>query len=125
MSGVGAWNYHRNLQIEQAESHRPYSTYATEDVEALRSAYGTELQGGRAQFASAKRNRARPQGDVGSIAGNVDQFQKATRASSAIRQAASQVAAGQSQIAELDRELELRTRFGEGMERHIKLLTTL
>ena len=125
VSGVGAWNYHRNLQAEQAERHRPYATYASEDLEALRSAYGTEVQGGRAHFDSAKRNRARPQGDVGSIAGNVAQFQNTTRASSAIRQAASQVAAGESQIAELDRELELRVRFGEGMDRHIKRLTTL
>ncbi len=125
VSGAGAWNYHRNLQAELAERHRPYATYASEDLEALRSAYSTEVQGERVHFDSAKRNRARPVGDVGSIAGNVAQFQKATRASSAIRQAAGQVAAGESQIAELDRELQLRTRFGEGMERHIKRLITL
>lgn len=125
ISGAGAWNYHRNLQAEQAEGPRPYASYAVEDLVALRDAYGTEIQGDRAQFDSAKRNRARPQGDVGSIAGNVAQFQNATRASSAIRQAASQVAAGQSQVAALDRELQLRERFGEGMEQHIKRLTAL
>ena len=125
IAGGGAWNYQRNLQTEEAQGHRPYASYASEDLEALRSAYGNEVQGGRANLDQAKRNRARPQGDAGSIAGNVAQFQRATRASSAIRQAASQVASGQSQVAELDREIELRERFGEGMERHIKRLTTL
>ena len=124
--GAGGWNYYRNLQLEKAsDGDRPYKSYAVEDLESLRAAYAAELEGGRARFDSAKRQRARPTGDVGSIAGNVEQFQITTRASSAIREAAAGVAAQQGQVEQLDRELGLRKQFGEGFARHLKRLTTI
>ncbi len=124
LSGVGGWNYYRNLRLEQqSEEHRPYESYAVADLESLRAAYAAELEEVRADFVSARRRRAGPARDVGSIAGNVEQFQRATRASSAIREAAGDVSARQSQIAALDRELELRARFGQGFARHLKRLT--
>ena len=123
---AGGWNYHRNWQAEKAtESSRPYRAYAEVDLESLRDAYASELAGVKAKFDSAKRGRARPAGDVGSIAGNVEQFQKATRASTAIRRAAADVVQQESQIAALDRELEIRSRFGQGIARHMKRLTTI
>ena len=123
---AGGWNYHRNLQLEKAsENNRPYRSYAVGDLEALRAATATELERMRSRFASAQRQRARPQGDVGSISGNVEQFQHTTRASTAIRDAAARVAEREGQLAALDRELELRSRMGEGLARHLKLLTTI
>ena len=123
---AGGWNYHRNWQAEKAtENSRPYRSYAVNDLASLRDAYASELAGDRANFDSAKRRRARPSGDVGSIAGNVEQFKRTTRASSAIRQAAAGVVERKGQIAELDRELEIRTQFGEGFARHMKRLTTI
>ena len=124
--GLGGWNYHRNWQIEkQTERHRPYQSYAEADVEALREAYRAELEGVRAQFDAAKRKRVRPQRDLGSISDNVNQFQRTARTSHAIRDAAASVAERQSQIAELDREIEIRSRFGVGLMRHVKRLTTI
>jgi hypothetical protein len=76
-------------------------------------------------FDSAKRRRARPVGDIGSIAGNVEQFRKTTRASSAIRAAAAGVVEGEKQITAVDRELEIRSQFGQGFARHMKRLTTI
>ena len=126
LSGAGGWNYHRNLLIEQqAEGNRPYSSYKAADLEALREAYKTELAGMRAHFDQAKNQRRRPAGDVGSISGNVAQFQQTTQTSSAIRAAAGGVADREAQIAELDRELEIRERFGEGFTRHVKRLTMI
>jgi hypothetical protein len=123
---AGGWNYHRNWQAEKAtESSRPYRSYAVTDLESLRDAYASELAGVKANFDSARRRRARPVRDVGSIAGNVEQFQKTTRASSAIRQAAADVVEREGQISSLDRELEIRSQFGEGFARHIKRLTTI
>jgi hypothetical protein len=55
----------------------------------------------------------------------VDQFQATARASGALREAAGNVVDRQSQVSQLERELELRTRFGEGLGRHFKRLTTL
>jgi hypothetical protein len=126
LSIAGGWNYYRNVQLEKAtESNRPYRNYAVADLESLRDAYASELKGVRANFDSAKRKRARPVGDVGSIAGNVEQFQNTTRASSAIREAAAGVVENEGQIEELERELEIRSQFGEGFARHLKRLTTI
>ena len=123
---AGGWNYHRNLQSEQATAgDRPYEGYSLGDLESLRAAYASELQGGRANFDSARQRRARSIGDMGSIAGNVEQFQKTTHASTAIRDAAASLARSQGQIEQLDRELEIRSQFGEGLVRHIKRLTTI
>lgn len=125
-SGLGAWNYHRNWTIEkQSAGHRPYESYATTDIEALRSAYQSEIGGAEAQFNDAKRQRVRPQRDVGSIAENVDQFQKTSQTSQRIRKAASNLADQQGQIAELDRELELRAQLGVGVMRHVKRLVAI
>lgn len=124
--GAGGWNYHRNLQIEkETEGARPYERYAVKDLEALRQAYSSELAGVQAQFESAQRKRVRPKRDAGSMTDNVEQFQATTQTSQAIRRAAASLSERQSEIAELDRELEIRTRFGVGLMRHVKRLTTI
>ena len=126
VGGAGAWNYHRNLEIEkQTEGLRPYKSYAAEDLEALRSAYAAELEGVRAQLTHARSQRTRVAGDQGSISKNVEQFKRTTRTSAAIREAAGNVAERESQIAQLDEELELRARFGQGLMRHWKRLITI
>jgi hypothetical protein len=123
---AGGLNYSRNLQSEKATADdRPYEGYSLGDLESLRAAYASELQGVRADFDSAKQRRARSVGDMGSLAGNVEQFQKTTRASTTIRNAAASLARSQDQIEQLDRELEIRSQFGEGLARHIKRLTTI
>ncbi len=126
LSGLGAWNYHRNLQIErESEGLRPYESYASADLEALKAAYESELNTSRRQFSAAKDQRVRPKNDVGSISGNVAQFQRTAQTSGAIRRAAAGVAEREEQITELDRELEIRARFGQGVMRHVKRLTTI
>lgn len=122
--GVGGWNYHRNWQIEQQmEATRPYQGYAVADLEALKAAYASELETMQARFDQAQQQRARPTRDRGSLADHVEQFQATSRASAAIRQAAADVAERQHQIGEIDRELETRTRFGQGLMRHARRLT--
>jgi hypothetical protein len=126
LSGLGAWNYHRNWQLEkQTEQNRPYKNYAVADLEKLRAAYQAELKGVRAEFDSARRNRARPARDAGSIAANVAQFSRTARASDAIRDAAANVADREGQIEQLTRELDLRAQLGEGLMVHFKRLTTI
>ena len=123
VAGAGAWNYHRNLQVEKAsEGARPYESYATADLESLQSAYTMELESVRAQLAHTKSQRGQVERDRGSIAMNVEQFAKTAHTSSAIRDAAANVAERQSQIAELKVELELREHYGQGMARHMTLL---
>ncbi len=125
-AGLGGWNYHRNWQLEQAaEGPRPYESYAVEDLRALRDAYSTELEGLQARFEEARRSRVRPKGDRGSISENLEQFDRTSRISTRIRDAAADVAARQDQIAELDREIELRARLGRGLEKHIERLVSI
>ena len=53
LAGAGGWNYHRNLEIErQSEGHRPYESYSTEDIQALRAAFESELAGSQAAVRS-------------------------------------------------------------------------
>ena len=126
VAAAGAWNYHRNLQIElQTQGPRPYESLAKPEVEALRSAYAADLEGVRAQLVHAKRQRGRVARDIDSIAKNVEQFEQTKRTSTAIRNALDDVTERESRIAELDKELEMRTRFGTGMARHLKRLTTI
>lgn len=126
VSGAGAWNYHRNWQIERAsQADRPYRAYSQQDLEVLRSAYAEELAAVSAEFDQARRSRVRPQRDLGSISDHVAQFQQTTRSSTAIRDAAAGVAERQSQIAELDRELSIREQLGHGLMIHVNRLTTL
>lgn len=126
ISAAGGWNYHRNWQAEKAtEAHRPYQRYAVSDLESLRDAYTSELAGVRANFDSAKRMRARAVQDLGSISGNVEQFEKTTRTSSSIRQATGLLAEREAQIEALEQELEIRSRFGSGFRRHFRLLITI
>lgn len=126
VAAAGGWNYHRNWQLEkEREGARPFERYATADLEALREAYASELEGVQSRFDAARRQRARPQGDRGSIAGNVDQFARTTRTSRGIREAAAQLAERQEQIEQLDRELGLRSDLGEGLMLHLKRLTTI
>jgi hypothetical protein len=126
IAGAGAWNYHRNLQLEKAtEGDRPYRSDATSDLEALRSAYAMELESVRADLAHKKAQRGQISRNEGSIAKNVEQFAQTAHTSSAIREAAGNVAERQSQIEELDKELGVRARFGQGLQRHLTLLLTI
>jgi len=124
--GLGGWNYHRNWQIEkESERKRPYKGYSVSDLEALREAYASELDGVRSRFDLAKRQRSRPTRDKASIADNVEQFDRTARASAAIRNAAGAVAEREGQVAEVERELALRASLGQGLQRHLKRLTTI
>jgi hypothetical protein len=123
--GVGAWNYHRNYQLERANEHgRPYSGYSTHEVELLRDAVAGELEATRARFARARGHRMRSARDQGSVGDNARQFNRTTRASNAIRDAAGDVAVQESLKAALDQELTARAGAGEGMALHLKRLTS-
>lgn len=123
--GAGAWNYHRNLQQERtSERGRPYAGYSVREVRLLRDAAGTELAAARARLEKARRGRAGSARDRGSLDVNARQFNRTTRVSDALRDAAADVAEHESLAAALDQELAARAAIGAGMDRHLKRLTT-
>ncbi len=123
--GLGAWNYHRNLRLEQASARgRAYSGYSTHEVELLRDAVAGELAASRARFERAQGRRQGTARDRGSLGDNAAQFARTTRASEAIRDAASTVAEQEAMKAALDAELAHRAGLGTGTALHLKRLTT-
>jgi hypothetical protein len=124
--GFGGWNYYRNWQIErEQEGPRPYASYSTTDLESLRAAYTTELETMKQKLGAAKNQRGRVSRQQGTIADHVDQFSRTTRTSSAIRNAAGDLAERQARVQTLDEELAYRASLAEGMMLHLKRLTTL
>lgn len=127
LSGLGAWNYHRNWQLElEADGGRPYSAYSRSDVEALREAYQAELIVAQARFEAAHARRVRPQLEMGSFSQHVDQFSRTTHQSAGIRSAADSVSRQKQEIAHLERELSLRSPSGgAAWTVHLQRLVTL
>lgn len=123
--GLGAWNYHRNYRLERASAHaRPYSGYTHQEVSLLREAVAAELEASRARFERARGNRMRGARDRGSVGDNAAQFNRTTRASNAIRDAASEVAAQEASLAALDAELARRSGTAAGAALHLRRLTS-
>lgn len=123
--GAGAWNYHRNYQLEQQSEHgRAYSGYSTREVELLRDAVAGELEASRVRFERAKNRRMGSARDKGSLGANARQFDRTARASDAIQDAASTVAENQSLKSVLDEELALRSQTDAGTALHLKRLTS-
>lgn len=123
--GVGAWNYHRNYAREQASQRgRPYAGYSTKEIELLRDAAEGELAKAQSRLVRAQRGRVRSARDRGSVATNVAQFGRVTRASDALRDATTRVAEHKSLKEALDRELSQRKGATTGLDRHLARLTT-
>ncbi|MEZ4279421.1 MAG: hypothetical protein R3F21_07365 [Myxococcota bacterium] len=123
--GLGAWNYHRNYQLERESAReRPYSGYSDRDVSLLRDAVFSELQASRERFERARKGRMSGARDRGSVGDNAVQFNRTTRASNAIRDAASVVAQQEATLAALDAELAHRAGIGDGAALHLRRLTS-
>ena len=125
LTGAGAWNYHRNYQLDRSsERGRPFSGYSTREVELLRDAVAGELEAVRARFEGAKGRRMRSARDQGSIGANAQQFRRTAQASQSIRDAASEVADRESAKSALDEELAVRSNAGAGTALHLRRLTS-
>ena len=80
--------------------------------------------GSRARFDRARGRRMRSARDQGSVGDNARQFNRTTRASNSIRDAAGEVAVQERLKAALDDELAARAGAGTGTALHLKRLTT-
>lgn len=121
----GAWNYRRNLAIEQAErAKRPLSGYETADLEALADAYRGQVGQLTGRYDAARGRRVGTE-EHAFFGDQLDEYERVRRASGQRREAGAVL--GQAEAALRDVEQELQARGGEGgaaWEIHLRRLLT-
>jgi hypothetical protein len=123
--GVGGYNYHRNWSVEQVElTHRPFRSYAMDDLTSLQSAYEAEASEYERRYSSQDRARYRASGE-GLMAERVQEFERIKRNSESLRALGGEVATREAQIAEIKREIDYRLAMGAGLQIHLRRLTTI
>jgi hypothetical protein len=120
----GAWNYHRNLQAEQAdEAARPLSGYATEDLEALADAYQQEIDTHAARYARSREARAEAR-EHAYFDQQVQEFERVQRGAVKQRDAGAALAEREAALHEVEAELARRGPVRSEWEIHLRRLTT-
>jgi len=123
LAGAGAWNYRRNL-AEEAQTPRPYRSYADADLEAMAAAYARELEQyeKRWQEAGARRATASGRGHLDDRAREFDRVYEHGRNVRALKDAATDRRVARDQIEE---EQRLRARERNRLKLHLSRLTSL
>lgn len=123
--GAGGYNYWRNLEIEkQQDRPRPFRSYATEDLTALRDAYRHEIETAERRFSAQQQRRVRASGE-GLIDARVDEFERIKRNTAQLRELKADVAEREARLREVQAELDYRTAQLSGLKLHLKRLTTI
>jgi hypothetical protein len=106
--GAGAWNYHRNLELERASrAARPLSGYSTEDLEALAEAYRSEVAARSARYDGAKGQRAEAR-ERAYFDQQVQEFEKVQRQAGKTRDAGGELAVREAALRDVEAELATR-----------------
>lgn len=125
LAAAGAWNYRRNLAVEQAErAKRPLAGYTRADLEALAEAYRAEVGELSSRYDAARGQRVATT-ERGFFGEQIDEYERVRRRSGQRREAGAEL--GQTEAALRDVEAELRTRGGEGgsaWSTHLRRLTS-
>jgi hypothetical protein len=121
VSGAGAWNYKRNLDLEAA-SPRPYRSYSIEDLEALQSAYTGETERHRDHYRAVSSRKVAVKSNE-MLDQQVLEFERVQRIGQNKRDIASTYAKNQVQLDEVQAEIAQRAAEGEGWKRHLGRLT--
>jgi len=123
VSGAGAWNYRRNVELEAAEP-RPYGSYSREDLESLQSAYASETNKHMDQYRAASSKKVAVR-DGGLIGAQVVEFERVQRISQSKRDIANVYAKHQVQLDEVNAEISHRAQADFGWKLHLARLTQL
>jgi hypothetical protein len=116
--GAGAWNYHRNLELERASrATRPLAGYTTADLEALADAYRSEVAARSARYQGAQKQRAVAR-DRAYFDEQVREFEKVQRAASRSRDVGGDLAEREAALRDVEQELAARASEAGGWEKH-------
>jgi len=121
ISGAGAWNYKRNVELEAA-SPRPYRSYSLADLEALKSAYSGETEKHRDHYRAVSSRKVKVRNNQ-MLDMQVEEFERVQRIGQNKRDIAGVYAKNQVQLDEVQAEITQRASEGEGWKRHLARLT--
>lgn len=125
LAAAGAWNYHRNWQAEaQNAPPRPFETYATGDLEALRDAYTNEVESFQARYDAKESTRQRASG-AGLMDQRVREFEQIQATSDRLRDLRADVAEREARLREVEEELGQRANQVAGLALHLGRLFTI
>lgn len=123
--GAGGYNYHRNLQAEiEEEGPRRFEQYSDADLETLAAAYQAEIDQYQ-QLADSARAKPTTVRDRGLISDRVREFERVQATGDRQRDLRGQVYERQGQLAEIQREQQLREPGTQGLALHLKRLLTI
>jgi len=123
--GAGGANYVRNMQAEQADATpRPFESYATGDLEALRSAYAAEVEAFQKRYDAQAARRQRASGS-GLMDQRVREFEQIQQTSTKLRELRADVAEREARLRELDAEIAARAGRVQGLALHLERLLTI
>jgi hypothetical protein len=124
LAGAGAWNYRRNLAIEEQQAQaRPLSNYSTADLEALAAAYHQEIEAHSSRYAASKSQRAEAR-ERAYFDQQVQEFEKVQRHAARVRDAGAEVSVREAELKRIEEELAARSGGDAGWDRHLRLLLT-
>lgn len=123
VGGAGGWNYKRNLDLE-AREHRPFKGYADQDLEALESAYRSEIEQYRERWQQARGHRASA-ADTGLVGERAREFERVQANSAVTRGLKRELADRQAFVAQIDREQKLREGERDKLKLHLRRLLSV
>jgi len=109
IGAAGAWNYQRNLALEEQEKgEQAFKGYSDEDLEALAQAYRQEIEALDRRYSSARRGRTSAR-DEGLLAERVNEFERVQRSNDQLRNATAELAQREARLAEVTDEQRFRS----------------
>lgn len=125
---LGAWNYHRNLELELAqregEGARPFQGYSDEALEQLAAAYGEQADILERKYKASLERRTGVRDTDGLLAEKVEEFERVRKIGDSIRDATSEVADSEARLRQIRDEQAWRHNQNQWWL-HLKRLTSI
>ncbi|MDP6980116.1 MAG: hypothetical protein QF570_16185 [Myxococcota bacterium] len=123
--GLGGFNYHRNLALEEAKAGaRPFQGYTDEALEELAAAYGDQADSLERKYRASLERVDGVRDADGLIMEKVAEFERVQKIGDSVRLATSQVADAEARLRQIQDEQTWRSSQSQ-WSLHLKRLTTI
>jgi hypothetical protein len=125
MGTLGAWNYHRNLGLEEEQAgSRPFQGYSDTALVDLAAAYGEQAEILERKYKASLQTRRGVRDADGLIMEQIEEFDRVQKIGSSIRVATSQVADSEARLRGIRHEQAWR-RNERQWTLHLRRLTSI